>query len=118
MTARTGAGRALQTWSEADVENHVRRVLADLAKTGRPVLAYHTRDSRRSHAGYPDWCCSGRNGVLFRELKRQGGRTTPDQDAWLDSFAANGLDAGVWRPSDCVSGRVARELAAIAGATT
>ena len=116
MTRQAGASAALNSWSEADVEHHVRVILRDLEEVGLRVLCYHTRDSRGSHHGWPDWVLSGPRGVLFRELKRQGGRTTPEQDDWLDSLAGNGLDAGIWRPSDCMSGRVGREIAAIAGA--
>lgn len=38
--------------------------------------------------------------ILFRELKSEKGKTTPEQDAVLASLTAAGCDAGVWRPSD------------------
>ena len=52
---------------------------------------------------------------MFRELKKQRGKVTADQQEWLDALTADGMDADVWRPSDLLSGRVARELAALAG---
>ena len=64
--------------------------------------AYHTHDSRRSPAGFPDLVLvhprQGR--LLFRELKTMRGRVTPDQEAWLADLIAAGQDAAVWRPSD------------------
>lgn len=90
------------------LDAHVRRLLRDLGLRG-----YHTHDSRRSHGGYPDWTVAGIGGVLFRELKTQRGKVSREQQAWLDALAAAGQDAGVWRPMDLLSGRIARELAAI-----
>ncbi len=58
---------------------------------------------------------AGAGGVLVRELKREGKNPTREQQQWLDFLAAAGIDAGVWRPSDLVSGRIARELAVVAG---
>jgi hypothetical protein len=92
--------------SEADVERAVAHNVKQLG-----LLGYHTRDSRRSPEGWPDWVLCGPGGVLFRELKRQQGNPTPQQQAWLDGLTAAGLDADVWRPADLLSGRIAREMA-------
>jgi len=46
--------------------------------------------------------------VLFRELKTDAGRLTPQQAQVLDELAAAGADAGVWRPRDF--GRIKEEL--------
>jgi hypothetical protein len=97
--------------SENELEQHIRRILADLPG----VLAYHTHDSRHSASGYPDWCFCGPRGVLFRELKREGKKPTPAQAEWLRALLAAGQDACVWRPSDLLEGRIARRLAALAG---
>jgi hypothetical protein len=97
------------------LDAHVRRLMKDLNLRG-----YHTRDSRRSPSGYPDWTIAGRRGVLFRELKREGKDPTPAQREWLYDLTVAGADAGVWRPSDLLSGRIQREMTAIsylAGAT-
>jgi hypothetical protein len=75
-------------------------------------LVYHTHDSRRSQAGYPDLHLvhvrSGRS--IFRELKTAKGRVSPDQQRWLDALTACGIDAQVWRPADWFSDRIHNEL--------
>lgn len=62
--------------------------------------------------GWPDL-------VLFRprdrrflavELKRTGGKTTPDQDAALDVLRGCGVESYIWRPDDLDSGRVLEVL--------
>lgn len=114
---RLGASRqrAAEAMSEAELERGVRRILKDLEKQHRKVLAYHVWSSKNSAAGYPDWCFCGSSGVMWRELKRQAEDPTPDQQEWLDALTKAGMDAGTWRPSDLLSRRVARELAALAG---
>lgn len=78
------------------------------------LLRYHTFDSRRSAGGWPDEVIlSPRTGlVIFRELKKQNGRVTPDQRAWLDALGLR-HDVDVWRPSDLFSGRIDAELLAL-----
>jgi hypothetical protein len=97
--------------SENELEQHMRRILADLPG----VLAYHTFNSQRSRAGFPDWVICGVGGVLFRELKREGKKPTPPQAEWLVALKRAGQDAGVWRPSGLLDGTIGRELATIAG---
>lgn len=89
------------------LDAHVRRLIRDLG-----LAAYHTRDSRGSARGYPDWTITGSR-VLFRELKTQRGKVTAEQQQWLDALTAAGADAGVWRPADLLDGTIAAELAAI-----
>lgn len=86
---------------------HVRKLIRDLG-----LLGYHTKDSRGSREGYPDWTIVGHR-VLFRELKREGKDATAAQAVWLAKLTAAGEDADVWRPSDLYSGRIGQELAAI-----
>jgi hypothetical protein len=61
---------------------------------------YHTYDSRRSAAGYPDLTIAfPANGTLiFVELKSARGRVTDDQRAWHVALADCGVDVFVWRP--------------------
>jgi hypothetical protein len=63
------------------------------------LLVYHTHDSRRSAAGFPDLVIVGSR-VLFRELKTATGRIRPDQERWLLRLREAGQDADVWRPAD------------------
>jgi hypothetical protein len=53
----------------------------------------------------------GHHGTLFRELKRQGEYPTIPQNLCLQGLARTGMNAGVWRPSDLLSGRIAQEIA-------
>lgn len=103
--------------SEATLERHVQKILrdlSDLAPVG-DVLGYHTHFSKASTAGFPDWVFAGPGGVLFRELKTARGRLSLAQVVWRRTLRKAGADVDVWRPEDLLSGRVARELAALAG---
>jgi hypothetical protein len=60
-------------------------------------------------AGYPDLTAVRGTRLLYAELKRETGKTTPDQDAWLADLAAAGAECYVWRPSDLAE--IARVLA-------
>ncbi len=64
-------------------------------------LVYHTHDSRRSDAGFPDMVCV-LPGVasIFAELKIETGKLTFAQEQWLLSLAKTGEMAYLWRPSD------------------
>lgn len=64
------------------------------------LLTYHTYDSRRSQPGFPDLVIVGSRKMLFRELKTDLGRVSPEQAQWLDALRQLGVDADVWRPSD------------------
>lgn len=92
--------------SEAELQEKVRQAAVQLG-----ILYYHTHNSRRSPAGFPDLVLVRPPNCLFRELKSQTGKLTADQSAWLDSLAACDQDAGVWRPSDWLEGTIQRELA-------
>ena len=105
--------------SEAELERQVRAILKDVAALadGRDadVLGYHTYFSKASHAGFPDWVFAGPGGILFRELKTAKGRLSLPQVVWRRVLRQAGADVDVWRPEDLLTGRVARELAALAG---
>lgn len=76
------------------------------------TLRYHTRNSRGSAPGFPDLVLvNTRTGrILWRELKTNKGRISPEQREWLDGLTAAGQDAGVWRPNDLDSGLILAEL--------
>lgn len=86
-----------------------------LLKDFPSLRVQHNSDSRRAHAGFPDWVVSGPGGMAVWEFKREGLKPTDEQQAWLDDFNAAGIPAGCRHPSDLLSGRMARELAALAG---
>lgn|ERR1019366_6071261 len=81
----------------------------------------HHRRSQMTNPGWPDLVIKapvGRTGILFRELKKQRGKVTADQEEWLTALVCDGMDACVWRPEDYLTGRIARRLAALAGMRT
>ena len=61
---------------------------------------YHTKLSAWSNPGFPDLTMVRGPRLIFAELKREKGRTTPMQDAWLAALAYTCAEVYVWRPSD------------------
>jgi len=62
---------------------------------------YHTHDSRRSTAGFPDLVLVKPPHVLFLEVKRENGRLTVAQaDVLALLWGCNEVQAAVVRPSD------------------
>jgi len=75
------------------------RVLELAAVTG--WHSYHTYDSRRSQAGYPDLTLVRGTRLIFVELKTQRGRMSPAQRAWREVLLATGkVEYYCWRPAD------------------
>lgn len=102
--------------TERELDDAIYSLAASIDKTPRAVLlAYHTRDSRRSIPGFPDWCFAGARGVMFRECKQQRGHLRLEQSRWLQVLRQAGADADVWRPADLLSGRITRELIHLSG---
>jgi hypothetical protein len=62
--------------------------------------SYHTHDSRRSEAGFPDLVLARGGELIFAELKSERGRVSETQRAWLADLEAAGCEVHVWRPSD------------------
>ena len=81
-------------------------------------LVYHTHNSQRSAAGWPDLAIcpdpdssrSQARPTLFVELKSTKGKVTQAQATWLKALAATGLHVYVWRPYDWITGGVERIL--------
>lgn len=61
---------------------------------------YHTYRSKRSPSGFPDLVMV-RDGMLVAlELKRESGRATPEQRAWIEELdQVPGVTARIVRPS-------------------
>ena len=67
--------------------------------------AYHTHDSRRSPAGFPDLVLANPNhahgqGAVYAELKMPGNYSTPAQRVWLTTLLHCGHRVYLWYPSD------------------
>jgi len=90
------------------LDAHVRKLMKDLG-----LEWMHVRNSIGSRRGFPDLEIWGTR-ILHRELKREDGRLTVDQRRVGSLIAKAGGDWAVWRPSDLLSGVIARQLAAIA----
>jgi hypothetical protein len=60
---------------------------------------YHTHDSRRSAAGFPDLVLV-RERVIYAELKSDKGTLKHEQEEWLDALRTAGQEAWLWRPAD------------------
>lgn len=73
------------------------------AATNAPRACWHCgrrAASPRNPAGWPDLVLIRRPRILFCELKREGEKATPEQQAWLDELRACGQEAYLWKPSD------------------
>lgn len=63
-------------------------------------MVYHTKDSRRSEAGFPDLMMIRHDRVIAAELKRQKGSLTVAQARWLAAMEQTGIEVHTWRPAD------------------
>lgn len=65
-------------------------------------LAYHTHDSRRSAAGFPDLILVKPGfPIIFSELKTAKGKVSKAQRHWLETLAqGEGVLVCLWRPGD------------------
>jgi hypothetical protein len=88
-------------------ENDLLRGVLDLAR----ILGWrtiHIRPARTAHGwrtavqgdgiGWPDVVAVRGSRIVAAELKASKGRTTPEQDAWLEALAATGAETHVWKP--------------------
>jgi hypothetical protein len=55
------------------------------------------RTAVQGHAGFPDLVLARDGVVIIAELKSWRGRTSPEQDLWLEAL---GEHARLWRPQD------------------
>lgn len=63
--------------------------------------SYHTLDSTGSAAGFPDVVLVRGTRLVMAELKRDNGRISSAQQAWLDDLErVRSVGAYLWRPKD------------------
>lgn len=105
--ARGVVEKTILAWSEKTFQE---QVIGAAQALGWPAV-YHVHDSRRSAPGFPDLVrVHPKHGLIFRELKTERGRLTPDQHDWIDLLQHTGHDAQVWRPRDWASRLIHDEL--------
>ncbi len=59
---------------------------------------FHTFDSRRSQAGFPDLTMVRGDRLVFAELKTINGKLTAAQEEWLAALAQTPCEVNVWTP--------------------
>jgi len=74
-------------------------MVIEFAKVHR-WLVYHTHDSRRSMAGFPDLLLIRPPVVIVAELKIGTKKPTAAQNLWLNLFEEADVPAYVWRETD------------------
>lgn len=89
--------------NERDFQNQVIELATLCGWRVQAFRAARTKDGWRTplqgHRGGPDLLLV-RERVLFRELKRDSGRLTEEQEAWGAALQAAGADWAVWRPRE------------------
>ena len=86
-------------------EAELQRCILQLA-TACGWTTYHTYDSRRSNAGYPDLTLVRPPRLMFVELKSEKGKWRPMQEKWLELLRACNVEAYAWRPHDWRDGTI------------
>lgn len=99
MTRPESTGSGHTELDLAITEKQFTQLVVDAARW-RGWLAYHTQDSRRSAAGFPDLVLVRAGEMMFVELKTEKGRISPAQHEWLDSLARAHPAVMLWRPRD------------------
>lgn len=61
---------------------------------------YHTWRSIHSPAGFPDCVLAKPPRLIFAELKSEKGKTSQEQDEWLNILAECGQEVYLWKPRD------------------
>ena len=92
--------------SERELQQHVVAIAQALG-----WAVFHPWTSVHSAAGWPDLFMVRGPRALAVELKSDTGKVTWQQTAWLgDLGRVPGIETGLWRPADLLSGYIEREL--------
>lgn len=82
-------------------EKHFQEQVRWLAKLAGWDHIYHTWDSRKSPAGFPDIILVRDGRMIVAELKREGEQPSPEQYFWLLEFTkVPGVEVYLWDPTD------------------
>jgi hypothetical protein len=79
------------------------------------LLHLHVYYTKHMRAGWPDSTIIGTGKVIFRELKSEYGRLTPEQRLVGERLKSAGQDWRIWRPGDWLSGAIETELRLLKG---
>ena len=97
---RSSSGETPFPWKGGEPEQRLLDRVRTLARE-QGWLCYHTRDSRRSEAGFPDVVCTNGVRIVIVELKSDTGKLTQAQAQWIALLSHTGLvDVRVWKPGD------------------
>jgi hypothetical protein len=94
-------------------ERELQQLVADLCRV-LGLWHFHVQHSRGMTPGWPDSVIVGER-IIYRELKSERGRLSPEQRATGDALTAAGADWKVWRPRDWLSGDIELELRMLKG---
>jgi hypothetical protein len=97
-------------WHKLATEKQLHDMLR-AAALRNDYLVYHTHDSRRSDAGFPDLICIKRGAIFALELKAQKGRVSAQQEMWLNAWSSCGAYAAVVRPEPKGEGEISYDYA-------
>ena len=101
MARRCEGGRVMSLREFIDTnmtETQFQELVVGFAET-HGWLTYHTFDSRRSQAGFPDLTMVRHGRLVFAELKSAAGKVTEDQQRWIEALGVR-HEVYVWRPAD------------------
>jgi hypothetical protein len=103
-TPRSWQGEAerLRAYTTNPHDQRERDLMAEVRHiaTGFGWRVYHTHDSRRSTAGFPDLVLVRGSRLVFAELKSLKGIVEPEQREWLDDLArVKGVEVWLVRPA-------------------
>jgi hypothetical protein len=82
-------------------EKEFQALVIQMAKDFGWKMIYHTHNSRKSAAGFPDLILIRGDLLLAAELKVGANTPTPAQEDWLHAFErVSCVDAQLWYPKD------------------
>jgi hypothetical protein len=113
MPVRPDRQTVVRAYAARMPERELQGLVADLCRILQ-LPHFHALSSRGMTAGWPDSVIIGQR-ILFRELKSEYGRLSPEQRIVGDQLKAAGADWATWRPSHWLSGAIERELRLIKG---
>lgn len=92
--------RVIRALNRQSSEKEFMVAVIDYAEAHR-WLCYHTHDSRRSQAGFPDLVLVRDGTLCFWELKSEAGVLSRTQERWLTELGnSRELDVRLVRPRD------------------